>query len=454
LERLLVRRAQVVEQLLEALLATEALAIALAGGDGFPLRPLAEVAAATPVGVAWERSPEHDDLPPAQTGLTESLIADLLVALQDRGPVQWRNAGAAPGAGTHVRAPRRTVALTRGASPVGAEALLQRRLAIEPPALPTGAPGALAWAPAETQILCRHRAHDGPRRLVTNSRRPPRGYEREFDLGLVHRFELPGTWPLPDGLGYVEEFQLPLLEALELRREAGDDVLVAGPDDPLYATAEPVERLGWIEGFPLLPRHAPRHSSVWRVLPLWRTADRAAWRHDYAAGGERPKGAVALGALWPTPGPDFVALERHAPGHLRSELLPGAPARAPRDAAQWVAAPLRWSRSASALRAAGSRARHLARTARGATTATTLGFLRRAPAPGWSPLFAARHPALPDTFATRSELEAHDLGYRVLGVLGYVCDLYADRDPAAQPHEILWGSRFGHGRRYVEGPAR
>ena len=81
-----------------------------------------------------------------------------------------------------------------------------------------------------------------------------------------------------------------------------------------------------------------------------------------------------------------------------------------------------------------------------------LGWLRTEPAYGWSPLFSATHPALADQFVTRSEIEATDLGYRVDGVLGYVCDVSAD-PPREVPGEILWTSRFGRRRRVTEGHA-
>jgi hypothetical protein len=81
-----------------------------------------------------------------------------------------------------------------------------------------------------------------------------------------------------------------------------------------------------------------------------------------------------------------------------------------------------------------------------------VGYLRGEPCPGWSPLFSAVHPALPDQYVTRSELEATDMGYRVEGVLGYVLDKWADRSREALPAEVKWASRFGQRRRYLEGP--
>jgi hypothetical protein len=56
---------------------------------------------------------------------------------------------------------------------------------------------------------------------------------------------------------------------------------------------------------------------------------------------------------------------------------------------------------------------------------------------------------LGDQYVGRSELEANDLGFRIDGVLGYICDVGADQP--VRPADVLWGSRFGRGRRTVEG---
>src|SRR5581483_823688 len=107
-----------------------------------------------------------------------------------------------------------------------------------------------------------------------------------------------------------------------------------------------------------------------------------------------------------------------------------------RALARWSLAPLGWTEGqprAWAARAALGRGRALAsRQARvrgiGARSGgATIGYLRREPAPGWSPLYCARHPALADQYVTRSELEAADLGYEIEGVLGYAIDRLAAR---------------------------
>ncbi len=340
------------------------------------------------------------------------------------------------------------------------------------------------WIPPDTQLLVRHRSLDGKRRLVTNSRYPPQGFEIEYDLGLVHSFAQPGTRRLIttrsryfctpfegvledgfEGLGYFEESPLPMLDALELRRDPanGEEVLVAGVDDPLYSTALPIDVLGFIESYPINPRHPPQGKvQDWNVETLFRLTDTVRWRHLYSAGKNHTPGSVALGGLWARPGRGLTALHRSANGRMTSDLLSreSTAERRLRTKLRWAAAPLSWPEGRPrswAARAALSRVRILAD--RGASDdlaytsspASLLGYVRQGPSAGWSPLFSATHPALPDQYVTRSELEATDMGYEVDGVLGYVLDRWADRSRDRLPAEIKWASRFGQPRRYVEG---
>lgn len=366
-----------------------------------------------------------------------------------------------------------------------AAARLQRSLAWEAPLLPSIPEGSVprwstipTWTPPGTHLLVRHRSREDGRCLVTNDRVSPDGFEIEFDLGLVHQFAQPGTQRLiatPDGfvrtriegeldeeltgLGYVEEAPLPLLDALEIRRDplSGRPTLVAGPEDPLFARAEPLGVVGFIESYPINPRRPLDRRVDWWTVPLRRRSDESAWRHRYAASRD-PADGLSLGGLWPVPAPGFVALEQLPDGRLSTSLLPaGQVARTPVAAARWVGAPLKWGGrrpQAWAMRAAAARAQRLAGERGQAPPAgrpVTLGYVRQEPAPGWSLLVSATHPALPDQFITRSELEATDLGYEVDGVLGRVADGGADRSRDAQPAEIKWGSRFGQERRYYEG---
>ena len=373
--------------------------------------------------------------------------------------------------------------------PAGAE--MRRALTWEAPLLPELAPGTVrrwegiaTWIPPETHPLCRHRALASEERVVTIGREPPEGHQLEFDLGVLHRFAMPGTLRLVDdghsftltddenrlggdlrSLGFVEQAPFPMLEALELRRmpPTGQDVLVASRDDPLYGVTEHLGVLGWIEPLPIKPRRLTIHTAPWGVRPLRRYADKEAWRHRYRNGEwadkvRREPDMVTLGALQMNGQPGLIALRRRADGRLETDLAGPAGASAdPRVVARWLADPLRWAGrrpQAWAVRAAGSRARHLARGLRSrrdcSGEVTVLGWLRPRPAPGFSPLFSATQAASGDQFVTRSEVEAEDLGYEVDGILGFISDAGLDRS-AAQPAAILWGSRFGEGRRYIEG---
>lgn len=342
------------------------------------------------------------------------------------------------------------------------------------------------WTPADTHVLVRHRSLDGSRRIVTTDRRSPQGFEIEYDLGIVHKFAQPGTIRLLAGrddyvctrfegtanasfneLGYIEEAPFPLLDPLELRMvpESGQQVLVAGPDDPLYDSAIPLKTLGFIESYPINPRHPPISKINWRISTLVRRQDPANSRHTYHTTAKTMLDEVALGGLFASPAKDLIPLRSSADGLLTSQALSCGykPSRQPKRRAQlrWAVAPLHWSQNkipAWAIRASASRARMLildGNTRRNARpneqTVEILGYMRTAPALGWSPLFSAIHPALGDQYVTRSELEAIDMGYEIDGVLGYVLDRFANRFVEEMPHEIKWASRFGHHRRYIEG---
>ena len=369
-----------------------------------------------------------------------------------------------------------------------AEALTRRSMRTEPPILPELRPdtvrrwkGLPTWMPPETLVLCRHRRPGDELRTHRATRRPPPGFELEFDLGFVNRHAVPGTlrlvardggFELDDGhadvpdlesaLGFVEQAPLPMLDVLEVRalNSTGQHVLVAGADDPLVPVTTPVATLGWVEGFPIQPKQLEVQTGSRGLRTLVRIQDDSRWRHAYAVDPvPAPASAIRLGGLLYREAQGFTPLVALPDGRLRSGILTPAepPASPSRDSARWVAAPLGWARPprAWAARAAVSRARRLAQaaTARAAASGEeTLGWLRTEPGYGWSPLFSATHPALADQFVTRSELEAMDLGYRVDGVLGYVCDVVAD--PAdGHAGEILWTSRFGRRRRLAEGPA-
>jgi len=474
---------------------------------------------ARPVAIAFERIPEQPSAP-IELGLTGSLLADMVLNIQARGPVQWRlapveapsngngnghgklsggsltngSAGAGGSLALHGKRPSGGAGmLTLDPAPAGdrAEAWVQRAVSWQVPRLPGLTAGAVrrwetaaTWIPPETGALTRHRALDRDDWIVTLDREPPPGYRVEFDLGVVHRFALPGTrrlvgegdtFALTDDenelvgdrrpLGYVEQAPLPLLEPLELRRMpgSGTHVLVAGPADPLYEIAEHVTTIGWIEPFPINPRWTKLHVGPWGAVALRRYVDSGAWRHRYRVGApDGEQDGVSLGSLLREPGDAVIPLRLRADGRVETELVrPSRMSRDPRLAGRWVVAPLSWSGGvppAWAQRATGTRARRLLKLwadrgplTNGRRQAETLGWLRRTPATGYSPLFSATHPVTGDQLVTRSELEATDLGYRLDGLLGHVFDAGVDHPTDLEATTVLWGSRFGRGRRYLEG---
>ncbi|MDP9133429.1 MAG: hypothetical protein M3N56_01220, partial [Actinomycetota bacterium] len=192
-----------------------------------------------------------------------------------------------------------------------------------------------------------------------------------------------------------------------------------------------------------------------------RYVDRDAWRHGYRTGatGDEAEG-VALGSLLRQPGEALVELRLLSDGRVESDLT--RPSRAspdPMRAIRWMLAPLAWGSippPAWAQRATGSRAQQLLRRWGRPNLWRTgerqvLGWLRRAPADGYGPLFSATHPVTGDQFLTRSRIEATDLGYRIDGVLGHLFKAGADAPATLHTTTVLWGSRFGKARRYDEG---
>jgi hypothetical protein len=325
--------------------------------------------------------------------------------------------------------------------------------------------------------------------MVTDDRTPPRGFELEFDLGQINRFGQLGTSLLlaredDDGsdrdylrstvdgapapgyrsLGYIEDAPFPMLNALELRRDRKTDtaILVSGIDDPLYEETDAGRVLGFIESYPIEPRHPPDARVDMVAGLLLRHADEGDWRHRYFLSDAGSLDSVTLGSLWSRSGADFVALQRGADGWLTTELCGDSAAATQRVTAKlrWSAAPLSWPEggpAAWAARASASRMRSLirhARLSRELTAPAQLGYLLRHSADGWSPIFSAVHPAIRDQYVTRSELEAGDMGYRIEGVLGYILDEQADRGQHAFAAEVKWASRFGQRRRFIEGPMR
>jgi hypothetical protein len=186
-----------------------------------------------------------------------------------------------------------------------------------------------------------------------------------------------------------------------------------------------------------------------------RTVDRAARRHRYGVG-EIPRGELAgeVGALlhteppggipvWITPRGELVT-DRYRPGRARPSV---------RRAGRWTLAPLAWSSSTPIA----PRARASARRAAQASTSLALprrrpprpsgppaGWLLPTDGPGRRPLISAIHPVTGDQLVTTWAIEATDMGYESLTVLGYILGSTPTTGRRDFPRvSVPWASRFG-----------
>lgn len=458
-----------VEQLIHAFSANEgATAIVLADSTE-TARPLfsqldnAERLQAQPAAIAFER-PLWGRVPEIALGVEASSLADLVVGLRVIGPAQWRVAPGVGGGGAPWR--QRVEPASHPATidvnvPVPADkadAAMRHMVAHQRPRLPELTPGTVRrwkqsepWSPPQTRLLCRHLDLKTGFRMITPERKPPPGHRFERVLGCTQIFAAPGMSrlvhashsfeltdeqaALPDGhfdMGYVERQPLPQLEGLELRRvpETGQEILVAGPDDPLIYNSEQIAFLGWIEACPILPRASEiLHTGPWAVVALHRQVDRAAWKHSYRVDSPlRGVEGIALGLLQRHTGPGAVALRLRSDGRLASELVnPGRASRDPRKIARWVARPLpAQSEAKSGAAGAASRLRHLMRHFGSRRLAEeegeVLGYLRRQTMSGCSTLYSTIHPVTGDQLVTRFPQEATDAGYVMDGILGAIFD--------------------------------
>lgn len=336
------------------------------------------------------------------------------------------------------------------------------------------------WTPPQSILLCRHREIGGQRRVVTNDRRSPDGFEAEWDLGLARLFAFQGTTRLvrldddyaalprgewastPDAqeLGYLELAPFPLLDAIALavHRPTGQRTLVVLTGDPLLGDVDVIRGLGYVEPFPIRPRRSPETERPVGLTGLTKAVDYGSRRHRYAVGG-LPEGQLVgeLGALasiemagshgaWIADGRLFT--EQHRPAGRR----PGA-----RTAIRWSGAPVVW-RDVSAPAA---KARALARRSVEAASlmvappkresdpydAPPAGWLYGSPGSGRTPLYAAYHPVTGDQLLTRSQPEATRLGYvspELLGFLRTAAPVTGTLDQRSLA--IPWASRFGVSR--------
>jgi hypothetical protein len=419
----------------------------------------AERQLAEPVGISFERRAAIP-LPEIELSAGNPVLADLVLALQGAGIVQWRLVTGGeravtqgPGGGAAGTGQPRSLQLNLDRATMDKSTFATRDLiAHEPPRLPELTPGTArrweetsGWTPPGTRQLCRHVSADGEHRIIANHRYSPPGYTIEFDLGAVHLHASPGmrrlvhadhSFELIDdqnmlgesqhGLGYVDQQPLPQLERLELRQmpDSGEKILVAGERDPLFEIAEPLADFGWIEAFPLNPRNQLTNIGPWRAIPLWRRSEQNGLRHRYRTGAGNDPGTVELGSLYPYPGEGLVGLRLRADGRLASELAhPGRASRDPRRLARWVAASPP-GEDGPATKESGARLLHLARNARerrlSEDEGTVLGGLRRQGGPNLYPLFSTTHPVTGDQLVTCSPQDALARGYLQDGVLGYI----------------------------------
>ena len=417
-------------------------------------------------------------------------------AVHDQFPeVQWRHFAAEaerseidPDGARHELELRSPVANT--ASRVAAEAERARRLG-KAPAIPSIRAGQVrrwdalpAWIPAKTKLLVRHRARDGSGYLVSNDRRPPDGYELDFDLGAIQQFSPPGTVRLvrrggtfltvPRGslrepeeveLGHLEQVSLPLFVGIgRAVLDDGDETLILASDrDHLGAAVRDVEHLGFVEAFPQEPRELPSPTPRPDDSALLQLIDRSRRRHVRMAvparGGTPPSGGVVseLGCLHEHPEPGSIAVWVDDDGHLwTDDVEPDVSAPGPATIARWVGAPLAWRRFGGWQ----GRARAVARRGvdgvrilgrrrdRARVGARLLGYLWAEPRPGSRALFAATHPVLDDTILVHEPVQATDMGYHGVTRLGFI----DGRAPVTgalglQLTAVPWASRFGVVRR-------
>ncbi len=334
------------------------------------------------------------------------------------------------------------------------------------------------WTPPQSVLLCRHREIGGLRRIVTNDRRSPEGFEIEWDLGMLRISSFEGTVhllrigddyaALPRGewhsapadaeeLGYVELAPFPLLDplVLALHRPSGTRVLVTLPDDPLVEEVDVIRGIGYIERFPIRPRLGPVAERPYGAVGLIKAVDYRSRRHRYAVG-EVPEGELVgeLGALAdsPLPGAKPVWI---TDGRLITESHRPPAGRPPLEAVvRWSGAPARWRgfsepapKARAIVRRAVASAARLAVPAGGPPEpngAAPVAWMYEEPRLGRVPLHVGYHPVTGDQLLTHSPDEARNLGYvncELLGFVQPVAPVTGSLEQRVLP--LPWASRFG-----------
>jgi len=347
-----------------------------------------------------------------------------------------------------------------------------------PPGIATPLRSLVPWAPPQARLLCRHLEHESGHYFFTNDSAPPAGCRLHYILGCVRTVPLAGTRSLsiaesdgessialgdaldldaPELLGFVEQAPLPLFDSLDIgrHRTTGQHVLVAGAEDPLAGLVDPITCIGYIEAYPINPRHPPHLDAAYGLVGLVRAVDHAARRHRYGAG-ELPTGQFAgeLGALQVAPAGDCEPLWIDAQGRVFAPGLAVVDRRPSlSNAMAWAYDPLTWRNFSSAapkLRATVRRASDLAgmfvakpRTSR-AHPGKPAGYLSRSPAGRSVALYASVHPVTGDQLLSTNKVEPHRMGYTdavLLGYLGASAPLTGTLGSIRV--SVPWATRFG-----------
>jgi hypothetical protein len=398
----------------------------------------AERQSARPAGLALERRGAFK-LPELTLTGDDELMADLLLELQPKKNVEWRAVPAMPTPTFGPSSEEGSVRLDFDPGLDRSEFATRDLIAHQQPRLAEEEERSTrrwamteGWTPPSTSFLCRFVSTDGSHRMVATQLGAPLGYVLEFVLGAIHRDAAPGLRRLVygdhnftlsdsqgvlgegrDGLGYINQQQLPLLDRLELGRMpgSGEMVLVSGERDPLFEVAEPVAELGWVEPLPLNPIEEPCHLGPWRAIDLRRLDGQGGRRHRYATGTE----GTFLGSLYPRNGEGLVALRKRSDGRLLSDLAaPGRASRNPRRIAGWVA-------EEGGGGVATRTAQLVRRRERGLSEdpGEPLGWLRNTGAKSYFPLFSGTHPVTGDQLVTARPEVALARGYLIDGTLGW-----------------------------------
>jgi len=483
-----------VEKLLRVMLVRDTLQATVlcdAGAAGrYPLRRLdpSEAPDAEPHTILLRRDPRAEPLPDEIEADPQNPVVSLARSLAGEPGVEWRHhaAPARPPAGDATEA-RETVRLAPPIARTAGERVEREERFKRSPAAPALAWDhvrrwvlSASWMPPETLPLVRHRKLDRDERIVTNDRTPPPGYVIEFDLGVIHRFQPPGTAELraegaegflvipdrddaaprltaprhPDCLGFLEQAAFPLLDALEraFHPASGQWVLLGGPEDPLLPVVEQRQALGFLEAYPNHPRLSPTvPTRPYGLRPLHRTVDTAARRHRYGVGTAPPGSpSVALGALHAERRKDSVPLWLPEHQVTVGNGIAVSPRTRVRAGARWAAAPLAWRGEGPVLPRARAAARRSVDLVRGPTHgpgtpdgAAPAGYLWSSAAPNRHELHLAIHPVTGDQLLTPWPLEASDMGYGPTTRLGWVATVPSTEAHDPRAIDVPWASHFG-----------